>query len=84
MEDTILIVDDATGNLIVLSEILKQQYNVRVANSGEAALKALKVEKAPSLILLDIVMPDINGYIIAKKIRSDPKFENTPIIFISG
>lgn len=82
--DIILVVDDLPENLSVLLEILsKNGYDVRACRSGELALKSLNNFK-PDLILLDIKMPNMDGYQVAEKIKSNPEFTDIPIIFISA
>ena len=80
----ILIVDDTPFNLKLLSAILKPEgYHVRQANSGEAALRVVQIEK-PDLILLDINMPEIDGYEVCKQFKTIPQVRDVPVIFISA
>lgn len=80
----ILIVDDILENLRLLSTILTEQgYNVRKATSGQMALKAVEF-LPPDLILLDIMMPDLNGYDVCKQLKDNPKTAEIPIIFLSA
>ncbi len=80
----ILIVDDNPENLTVLRKILtKQGYKVRPAISGEIALKAIK-SSLPDLILLDILMPGMDGYEICRELKSDDHTRGIPVIFISA
>jgi response regulator RpfG family c-di-GMP phosphodiesterase len=81
-KDTILIVDDAPENVELIMEILKEDYNVIFANSGEKALEILSVQK-PDLILLDILMPDMDGYEMCEKIKDDINLKDIPIIFLT-
>lgn len=81
---TILIVDDAPDNLMLLSNLLKESYKVKVANSGEKALKLLQGEHLPDLILLDILMPQMDGYETLKQIRELPQANDIPVIFLSA
>jgi len=78
----ILIVDDARSNLQLLAELLKDDYCIKVANSGQKALEL--AQKIPDLILLDIVMPDMDGYEVCKRLKSDEKTKHIPVIFITG
>ncbi|MEX2574454.1 MAG: hybrid sensor histidine kinase/response regulator [Balneolaceae bacterium] len=80
----ILIVDDAPENIQLLSRLLsKRDYRIAVASDGEKGIStARKVN--PDLILLDIIMPDINGYSICRKLKEDPDLWEIPVIFISG
>jgi len=82
--DTILIVDDNHQNLQVLAKILQENnYEIEFATNGEAALVWLK-DKKFDLILLDINMPGMNGFEVCRKIRSNPKLKNVPVIFLSA
>jgi len=80
---TILIIDDKVENLQYLSSILDDLYEVRPSLDGKQALEALKF-LIPDLILLDIKMPNIDGYEICKLIKEEPKLKEIPIIFISA
>lgn len=81
---SILIVDDTPANLVVLSEILKKDgYKVRPVPNGELALQAARNEK-PDLILLDIMMPDMNGLEVCTHLKEDAYLQDIPVIFISA
>jgi len=80
----ILIVDDTPDNLLLMSSLLKDRYAVKVANSGEKALRIALLGEQPDLILLDIVMPDMSGYEVARKLKVDPQAWDIPIIFLSA
>lgn len=80
---SILIVDDERSNLDVLTFILKSQYGVQVAKSGEAALKRAREQK-PDLILLDIMMPDMDGFEVLAELKSSDDTRHIPVIFITG
>lgn len=79
----ILCVDDEPTNLKFLMEILKEDYQVYLAPSGERALVFLK-SKRPDLILLDIEMPKMNGYEVISEIKNHPDWADIPIIFLTG
>lgn len=80
----IMIVDDTLANIQVLSGMLKQQgYKVRPVLSGVAALKAAE-QQAPDLILLDISMPEMNGYEVCSHLKQHPVLKQVPVIFISA
>lgn len=82
--DIILLVDDIPDNLRYLSFLLSQQgYDVRAAINGRMALTVVK-STAPALILLDILMPEMNGYEVCKRLKSDPQTCDIPIIFLSA
>lgn len=79
----ILIVDDEPNNLQLMRQVLEDQYKLAFATSGQKALKIV-YEINPDLILLDIVMPDVNGYEICKNLKSDEHTRDIPIIFITA
>ncbi len=80
----ILIVDDTLENLKLLSNILKNNgYKVRAVTNGKIALNAA-FTKAPDLILLDINMPEINGYQVCERLKASPQTNNIPVIFLSA
>ncbi len=80
----ILIVDDTPANLRLLSGILKEEgYKVRPAPSGPLALAAAQ-SSPPDLILLDINMPDMNGYEVCRQLKTDEELEHIPVIFLSA
>lgn len=80
---SILVVDDDRSNLDVLTHILKSQYTVQVAKSGISALKRAR-ELQPDLILLDIVMPDMNGFEVLAELKGSDETRHIPVIFITG
>ncbi|MBL8307100.1 MAG: response regulator, partial [Rubrivivax sp.] len=82
--DTVLIVDDVPENLTVLGELLRQRYRVRAANSGRAALQAAAQLPHPDLILLDVMMPGMNGYEVLETLRNDATLRNIPVIFTTA
>lgn len=82
-EFSILVVDDDRTNLDVLSHILKSQYTVQIAKSGSAALKRV-IDQQPDLILLDIVMPDMNGFEVLAELKALDSTRHIPVIFITG
>ena len=81
---TILVVDDMTTTLLLLYDLLKDTYEVKIAKSGTKALEILESPNDIDLILLDIEMPDINGYDVCKRIKNNETIKNIPIIFITG
>jgi putative two-component system response regulator len=83
-QPSILIVDDRLANLQVLSGMLKQQgYTVRAASTGPLALEAAKADP-PDLILLDINMPEMNGYDVCTQLKADGHLQSIPVIFLSA
>lgn len=81
---TILIVDDTPQNLSLLGEILRPHYQVRAANSGERALRAALSEPKPHLILLDVMMPDMDGHDVLRQLQAHPATREVPVIFITA
>jgi two-component system, sensor histidine kinase and response regulator len=80
----VLIVDDVPENLSILHHILSEdEYSFSVATDGAETLEILK-KQIPDLILLDIMLPDIDGYEICRRIKADPATEDIPVIFLSG
>ena len=80
----ILIVDDQPDNLEVLSIILESEgYQVRQAVNADIAFKTIEIQ-APELIMLDIRMPEIDGYEVCQKLKSNPETEDIPVMFLSG
>lgn len=80
----ILIVDDQPPNLRLLSGILEQHgYNVRKVTSGKLALRVAQTEP-PEIILLDVMMPEMNGYEVCEKLKSEPRTTEIPVIFLSA
>ncbi|MDR1573516.1 MAG: diguanylate cyclase [Clostridiales Family XIII bacterium] len=80
---SILAVDDERMNLAVLDKILSPEYRVCTASSGEEAL-ARAADAPPDLILLDIVMPDMNGFDVLTRLKASPSTRKIPVIFITG
>lgn len=81
---TVLIVDDAPENLTVLSELLQPFYVVRVAVSGAKALRIVATEPYPDIILLDVMMPEMDGYQVFAQLRQDPLTQAIPVIFVTA
>ena len=81
---TILIVDDTPQNLAILGELLKPHYRVRVANSGENALRAANSDPRPDLILLDVMMPGMSGHEVIRRLRGQTDTKAIPVIFITA
>jgi len=81
---SILVVDDAPENIDLLVGLLKDKYKVRAALNGEVALSIARSPSPPDLILLDIVMPDMNGLEVCKILKNDKKTSSIPVVFLSG
>jgi diguanylate cyclase (GGDEF)-like protein len=80
---SILIVDDEKSNIDVLNHILKDKYKIYIAKNGENAIRIAR-DSQPDLILLDIVMPDKNGYEVLVELKESNLTQNIPVIFITG
>ncbi len=81
---TILIVDDEPTNLFLLSSLLRSDYLVRAANSGESALRAAATEPRPDLVLLDVMMPGMDGYSVLASLRGNPVTRDIPVVFLTA
>lgn len=80
----ILIVDDTPENIDVLKGVLIADYQVRPATNGQTALKAVHIRPYPDLILLDIMMPGMDGYEVCRRLKADPITESIPVIFVTA
>jgi len=80
----ILIVDDEPTNLTVLSGLLRPSYTVRVCKSGPQALEAAAREPRPDLILLDVMMPGMDGFAVLDRLRQQPQTADIPVIFVTA
>ncbi len=81
---TVLLVDDAPANLQVVNSILKSTYKIQIATSGEKALKIASQSPAPDLILLDVMMPEMDGYEVCTRLKSAADTRDIPVIFLTG
>lgn len=82
--ETILVIDDSKKNLQLMTSVLEPEgYKVLQALSGQAGLKVAMVAN-PDLVLMDILMPDMDGYETCRKFKADPKLKSIPVIFLSG
>ena len=80
----VLLVDDTPANIQVVHNILKDSYTIRIATNGTRALDLAKTSPQPDLILLDVMMPDLDGYEVCSRLKSDPDTREIPIIFLTG
>lgn len=80
----VIIVDDVPENLRILVELLKTDYRVIPVKDGEAALKKISKAPFPDLVLLDIVMPGMDGYEVCRQLKKNPKTRHIPVIFITA
>ena len=81
---TILVVDDTPDNLALMSGLLTDEYRVKVASSGEKALRIAASDSPPDLILLDIMMPGLDGYAVCERLKADPRTARIPVIFLTA
>jgi class 3 adenylate cyclase len=81
---TILLVDDTPDNLALLTEVLKAEYKVKVANSGERALQILASGPLPDMVLLDVMMPGMDGREVMRRMQEDERTRAVPVIFITA
>ena len=83
-KQTVLVVDDAPENIDVLHGILNERYAIKAATSGEVAMKIVKSEEPPDIILLDIVMPGMSGYDVRDAVKGDMATAHIPIVYVTG
>jgi CheY-like chemotaxis protein len=83
-KQTILVVDDTPENIDILTEALNPYYHTRVATNGEKALKIAFSSAPPDLILLDIMMPGMNGYEVCSSLKANPVTNSIPVIFVTA
>jgi phosphoserine phosphatase RsbU/P len=83
-KQTVLVVDDAPANIQVVNSILKDAYKVRIATNGAKALELAKATPPPDLILLDVMMPGMDGYEVCTQLKADPGTKDIPVIFLTG
>ncbi|WP_415892068.1 two-component system response regulator [Neptuniibacter sp. PT8_73] len=81
---TVLVVDDTPDNLALMSALLKDHYRVKVSNSGSKALDIVNSATPPDLILLDIMMPEMDGYEVCKRLKETGNTADIPIIFLTA
>ena len=81
---TVLIVDDTPDNISVMTALLEDEYRLKVANSGERALAIARSANPPDLILLDIMMPGMDGYEVCRQLKSDPATRDIAVIFLTA
>lgn len=83
-QSTLLVVDDTPENIDVLRGVLKPHYKVKVAINGEQALKQAVSANPPDLILLDVMMPGLDGYEVCRRLKANPATEGIPVIFVTA
>lgn len=80
----LLIVDDAPANIREITELLKAEYKVVFATSGPKALEMVATDSPPDLILLDIIMPEMDGMEVCRRLKSSPESKDIPVIFLTA
>jgi diguanylate cyclase (GGDEF)-like protein/PAS domain S-box-containing protein len=83
-KQTLLIVDDEPVNIKLLQTIFKKDYRITAANNGESALKIANSEVVPDLILLDVMMPTMDGYTVLKKLKENVRTQNIAVLFVTA
>lgn len=83
VKNTLLVVDDLPGNIDVMCGILGKNYLIKVANSGQLALKIVAAQ-APDLILLDVMMPEMDGYEVCRQLKANETTRHIPVIFVTA
>jgi hypothetical protein len=81
---TVLLVDDTPDNLMLMTDLLKDSYRIKAANNGEKALAICTSATPPDLLLLDVMMPGMDGFELARQLRAHPNCELLPIIFVTA
>ena len=81
---TVLVIDDSPDSLALLSHLLKDIYRVKVATHGEVGIKVACSAQPPDVILLDIMMPDVDGYEVCRQLKANPATQPIPVIFLSA
>jgi CheY-like chemotaxis protein len=83
-KQVILTVDDSPENIALISGLLKEDYRVKVATNGKDALHIAFSSDPPDLILLDIMMPGMDGYEVCRQLKNDPQTSEIPVIFLTA
>ena len=81
---TILIIDDTPANISLMSGLLQDQYKIKAATTGKKGLEIAALKPQPDLILLDIMMPEMDGYEVCKVLKTNPQTVEIPVIFLTA
>jgi class 3 adenylate cyclase len=80
----VLIVDDTPENIALMNGLLKERYRTRIATNGERALEAAAQEPQPDIVLLDVMMPGMDGYEVCRRLKADPATHGIPVVFLTA
>ncbi len=80
----ILIVDDTPSNIRILNDILRDEYSISISTNGADALELANSENRPDLILLDIMMPEMDGYEVCRRLKASERTKNIPVLFVTA
>ncbi|HWU69704.1 MAG TPA: two-component system response regulator, partial [Stenotrophobium sp.] len=83
-QEVVLVIDDTAENLALISEVLRGEFKVRVAPGGARGLQLAQAQTPPDLILLDIMMPEMDGYEVLRQLRADARTREIPVIFLTA
>ncbi|MEO6926904.1 MAG: two-component system response regulator, partial [Rhodanobacter sp.] len=83
-QEVVLVIDDTAENLALISEVLRGEFKVKVAPSGARGLQLAQSATPPDLILLDIMMPEMDGYEVMQRLQADPRTYGIPVIFLTA
>ncbi|HHZ69520.1 MAG TPA: response regulator [Methylococcaceae bacterium] len=83
-EATVLVVDDAIENIMIIEALLEQEYCILSAENGQRAIDICLSSPPPDLILLDVMMPGLNGFEVCRRLKSDPRSAKIPVIFVTS
>ncbi|OGK08410.1 MAG: two-component system response regulator [Candidatus Riflebacteria bacterium GWC2_50_8] len=84
LRSTVLVVDDTPDNLVLISVLLKKKYITKIATSGAKALEIANSDHPPDLILLDVMMPEMDGYEVLRRLKAEPATRDIPVIFLTA
>ncbi len=82
--ETVLVIDDSPEILGIVNDLLKREYRLKAANGGEKGLALAAAKPTPDLILLDIMMPDLSGHEVCRRLKADRSTRDIPVIFLTG
>lgn len=82
--ETVLVIDDSPEVIALINELLKDNYRLKAANGGNEGLRLANADPRPDLILLDVMMPDLNGFEVCKHLKTNPKTREIPIVFLTS